>query len=87
MNTYRKIQFKMTLFDGYYVWLDIARHKNMNQVMEYAKVHLINFLKTFNLVYLENQAKLMEIYCNMEYNDILLKSSVDDTIYLYEKSS
>lgn len=85
MNTYRRVQFKNTLFDGYYVWLDIAKHQNMNQVIEYAKIHLINFLKTFNLGYLEYKAKLMDIKCNMDYNDILYKSSIDDIIYLYEK--
>jgi hypothetical protein len=90
METYRKVEFKTPIFEGYNVWLDIEKYKEketFSELIKDAKSHLVNFLKTFNLRALEEKAKTIdlnvEMYCNS--TDILKKTSGKDTIYLYEK--
>jgi hypothetical protein len=91
MDSYRKIEFKTRLFEGYNIWIDIDKYKekdDFDELIRDAKIHLINFLKTFNLKVLEDRAKRIdlkvEMFCNS--NDILKKTSGKDTIYIFEKT-
>ncbi len=90
METYRKVEFKTRLFEGYNMWIDIEKYKEketFDELIKDVKIHLVNFLKTFNLKSLEENAKnidlIVEMYCNS--NDVLKKTSAKDTIYLYER--
>lgn len=91
MDSYRKIEFKTRLFEGYNVWLDMEKYKerdNFDDLVKDVRIHLVNFLKTFNLKVLEDRAKSIELkvemFCNS--NDILKKTSCKDTIYICERT-
>jgi hypothetical protein len=91
MDSYRKIEFKTRLFEGYNVWLDIEKYKqrdDFDDLVKDVRIHLVNFLKTFNLKVLEDRAKSIELkvemFCNS--NDILKKTSGKDTIYICERT-
>jgi hypothetical protein len=90
MDSYRKIEFKTRLFEGYNVWLDMEKYKerdNFDDLVKDVRIHLVNFLKTFNLKVLEDRAKRIELrvemFCNSK--DILMKTSGKDTIYICER--
>jgi hypothetical protein len=90
METYRKVEFKTSIFEGYSIWMDIEKYsekENFDELIKDAKIHLINFLKTFNLKSLEKNAKNMHVIVEMYSNthDVLHKTSSKDTIYLCEK--
>jgi hypothetical protein len=90
METYRKVEFKTRLFEGYNIWMDIEKYnekETFDELIKDAKMHLINFLKTFNLKSLEENAKSIDLIVEMYSNshDVLKKTSAKDTIYLYEK--
>lgn len=87
MDTYRKVEFSTHLFNGYCVWLDISKYENKSDLIHDAKVHLTNFFKTFNLKHLYEYAKNTNIGLEsyQDCNEILLRTSPKDTIYLYEE--
>jgi hypothetical protein len=61
---------------------------NFDDLVKDVRIHLVNFLKTFNLKVLEDRAKSIELkvemFCNS--NDILKKTSCKDTIYICERT-
>ena len=89
MNSYRKLEFRSKVFDGYFLWVDLSKHSDKNALIKTVKTHLINFLKTFNLKALEYYANNIEIYCDESFidcNDMIKRTTSDTAIYLFEKS-
>jgi len=85
----RKVEIKSQIFEGYSIWIDLSKYDNTNDICKYCKLHLINFLKTFNLKKLLDYAYNMSLYNNMysSYDELKLRSRETDIIYLYECNS
>ena len=82
----RKIELKSDVFEGYFVWVDISKYKDITRIADYVKLHLLNFLKTFNLKNLVNYANKMKLHFDIfkSYDDIIKYSKENDSICLYE---
>lgn len=90
MNSYRKLEFKSYVFDGYCVWFDLEKYSTKASLINAIKNHLLNFLKTFNLKALQHYANKTELYCDEAYedcNDMVNKTTPDTTIYVFERST
>jgi len=82
----RKIELKSDVFEGYFVWVDISKFKDVNRIIDYVKLQLLNFLKTFNLKNLVNYANKMNLQFGIfkSYEDIVKYSKENDSLCLYE---
>lgn len=89
MEQYRKIEFKSSIFEGYNVWIDISKYMNTSDLTNDAKIHLVNFLKTFNLKFLETQASKTNFMIGMytDCSDIIKHTTSKDSIYVYESTN
>ena len=89
MEEYRKIEFRSSLFDGYNIWIDISRYNNTDDLVNDAKKHLVNFLKTFNLKSLEVHATKTQFMLGMFTTcpEIIKHTTTKDIIYVYANSN
>jgi hypothetical protein len=81
----RKIQIDSDVFGGYFVWVDVSKYNNIDNIINHVKRQLVNFLKTFNLHNLTNYAVKMQMKFNIftSYEELIKKTKENDTIYLY----